>query len=119
MNIPEQNSNDRRQTEDRSNELRMLRVLIDSIPDILYAKDVESRFVIANSSVAANAGVKEAANLVGKTDFDLFPKELAENYYDDEQKVIRSGQPLLNREEKCVDPQGNKRYMPHNQGSCA
>jgi PAS domain S-box-containing protein len=111
MNIPEQNSNDRRQTEDRSNELRMLRVLIDSIPDFLYAKDVESRFVIANSSVAANAGVKEAANLVGKTDFDLFPKELAENYYDDEQKVIRSGQPLLNREEKCVDPQGNIRYL--------
>src|ERR1043166_9274320 len=83
----------------------------ENLPDFLYAKDAESRFVIANLSVATNAGVKTPADLVGKTDFDLFPKDLAANYYEDEQKVIRSGQPLLNREEQCVDTHGNMRYL--------
>jgi len=62
-------------------------------------------------AVAKNAGAKTPGDLVGKTDFDLFPKELATNYYEDEQKVIRSGQALLNREEQCVDPHGNMRYL--------
>src|SRR2546428_715418 len=106
-NLPEQDSAlgsvEKHPQEDHAKELRMLRVLIDNIPDFLYAKDAESRFVIANMSVATNAGVKTTNDLVGKTDFDLFPKELATNYYEDEQKVIRSGQALLNREEQCVD----------------
>src|ERR1051325_6778663 len=114
-NLPEQNPSsnpvEKQPQEGHVNELRMLRALIDNLPDFLYVKDAKSRFVIANLSVAANAGVKAAADLVGKTDFDLFPKDLAKNYYEDEQKVIHSGQPLLNREEQCVDPQGNTRYL--------
>jgi PAS domain S-box-containing protein len=89
----------------------MLRALIDSLPDFLYVKDAESRFVIANLTVAKNSGGRMPADLVGKTDFDFFPKELAAKYYEDEQKVIRSGQPLLNREEQCLDPQGNLRHL--------
>lgn len=113
-NLPQQtraSGSTEKHQEGHANELRMLRALIDNLPDFLYAKDAESRFVIANLSVATNAGAKTPADLVGKTDFDLFPKELATNYYEDEQKVIRSGQPLLNREEQCVDPQGNTRYL--------
>src|SRR6266566_3076272 len=106
-NLPEQNaplnSVEKQHQEGHVNELRMLRALIDNLPDFLYVKDAESRFLTANLSVATNAGVKTPVDLAGKTDFDLFPKELAKNYYEDEQKVIRSGQPLLNREEQCVD----------------
>ena len=113
-NVPEQNSAaealDKHQ-EARLKELRMLRALIDNLPDFLYAKDANSRFVIANMAVATNAGTQTPGDLVGKTDFDLFPKELAQNYYEDEQKIIRSGQPLLNREEQCVDPHGNVHYL--------
>ena len=46
-----------------------------------------------------------------RTDFDFFPRELATNYYNDEQDVIRSGQPLLNREERTIDPEGNTRWL--------
>jgi PAS domain S-box-containing protein len=113
-NVPEQNSAaealDKHQ-EAHLKELRMLRALIDNLPDFLYAKDANSRFVIANMAVATNAGTQTPGDLVGKTDFDLFPKELAQNYYEDEQKIIRSGQPLLNREEQCVDPHGNVHYL--------
>lgn len=109
--LPNRNSAEIAQSDGRVDELRMLRALIDNIPDFLYVKNSESRFLIANLSVATNAGVDAPADLVGKTDFDLFPKELAQVYYEDEQKVIRSGQPLLNHEEQCVDPQGNIRYL--------
>src|ERR1041385_246135 len=104
---PASDSAEKHPQEAHVKELRMLRALIDNLPDFLYAKDADSRFVIANMAVATNAGTQTPGDLVGKTDFDLFPKELAQNYYEDEQKIIRSGQPLLNREEQCVDPHGN------------
>ena len=90
------------------NERKMLRVLIDNIPDFMYVKDAESRFVVANRWLASWIGVESPDDLIGKNDFDLFPRELAEGFYEDEQQVIRSGQPLLNREEKTIDSKGNE-----------
>jgi PAS domain S-box-containing protein len=93
------------------NERKMLRALIDNIPDFMYVKDEKSRFVVANSHLAHAVGVKAPEELLGKTDFDLYPIELANQFYEGEQLVIRSGQPLFNREETSVDSAGKKIHI--------
>lgn len=90
------------------NERKMLHALIDNIPDSMYVKDIESRFLVANPYVAHAMGVKTPEELLGKTDFDFYPRELASGFYEDEQTVIRSGQALYNREEKGTDSKGNE-----------
>jgi PAS domain S-box-containing protein len=80
-------------------ERTVLRTFIDNVPDFMYVKDLESRFVIANSQVANSAGVARPEDLAGKTDFDLYAPETARSFYEDEQRVIRSGQPMIDREE--------------------
>jgi PAS domain S-box-containing protein len=92
-------------------ERKMLRALIDNIPHFMYVKDRQGRFVIANSHTAHVLGVGGVEDLLGKTDFDFFPKELAEAFHNDEQKVMRSGRPLFDREEATVDRQGNTTHI--------
>ncbi len=87
-------------------ERKMLRALIDNIPDFMYVKDRQSKFVIANAHTAQLLGANSAEELLGKTDFDSFPKELAAAFYADEQEVMRSGQASYNREEKGLDATG-------------
>ena len=85
----------------------MLRTLIDNLPDLIYVKDVNGRFLLANVAVARIMGARAPGDLLGKNDFDFHPKELATLYHDDEQAVIRSGKPLLAREEECRHPAGH------------
>ncbi len=90
------------------NERNMLHGLIDNIPDIMYVKDLESRFLVANPKLADIVGAETPEDLHGKTDFDFYPRELANAFYEDDQNVIRSGLPLYNREECVIDQAGNK-----------
>lgn len=83
-------------------ERHLMRTLIDVMPDTIYAKDAQSRFLLANQTLARRAGTS-IENLLGKTDFDFFPKEMAQGFYNDEQDIIRTGQPLLGREELGMD----------------
>jgi diguanylate cyclase (GGDEF)-like protein/PAS domain S-box-containing protein len=92
-------------------ERKMLRALIDHIPDFMYVKDRQSRFVVANVHTARAMGANCVEELIGRTDFDFFPRELATAYHEDEQTVMRSGQPLYNREEKVVDGKGGETYI--------
>ena len=66
-----------------------LQTLIDWLPDNLWVKDIESRFVISNKVTATRMGLAEPAELIGKTDLELCPPEIAQKYFADEQKVIR------------------------------
>jgi PAS domain S-box-containing protein len=90
-----------------SEERRTLRVLIDNVPDFMYVKDERSCFVVANASLAKSIGVKSPADLLGKTDFDFYPKELARAYYEDEQQVMRNQTAMFNREEESLNSKGN------------
>ncbi len=85
----------------------MLRTLIDNLPDLIYVKDVNGRFLLANLAIARIMGAKAPSDLLGKNDFDFHPPELAKRYQDDELEVIRSGKPLLAREEECRHPAGH------------
>ena len=89
----------------------MLRVLIDNLPDLIYVKDADGRFLLANVAVSRIMGAKSPRDLLGKNDFDFHPKDLATQYHEDEQAVIRSGKPLLARDEECRDPSGKQMHL--------
>jgi PAS domain S-box-containing protein len=88
-------------------ERNLLHTLIDSLPDHIYAKDTEGRFTMCNTGEIRHHGASTPSELIGKTDFDFYPRELAEKYHADEQAIIQSGQPLINREEPSIDAVGN------------
>ncbi len=94
-----------------SEERRLMGTLIDNMPDYIYVKDAGSRFVVANRALAELMGVKDPEGLLGKTDFDYYPKELAASFFSDEQAIIQSGQPLVNQEERAVDARGNAKWI--------
>jgi PAS domain S-box-containing protein len=82
------------------NDSYFLQQLLNNIPDSIFIKDEESRFLVANSWVAQVMNVNSPADLIGKNDFDFHPKKLAEQYYNDEQDIIHSGKSILNKHEK-------------------
>jgi len=83
-------------------ERSLLRTIIDSIPALIYAKDTQSRFIACNLLAARGMGTTPA-EAIGKTDFHFFPQEMATGFFLDEQTVIRTGQPLIEREESVLD----------------
>jgi two-component system, NtrC family, sensor kinase len=85
---------------------RYLRALLENVPDIIYFKDLESRFLRVNHAFALRFGLNSPEKLVGHSDFDYFTPEHAQPAYDAEQQIIRTGRPLLNLEEKETWPDG-------------
>lgn len=77
------------------------KALLDSIPDMAWLKDVEGRFVAVNNSFVTAMGVS-AAELEGRTDFQLFQPEIAQSMFDKDMTVIGSGQPMTS-EDLVVD----------------
>jgi PAS domain S-box-containing protein len=91
-------------------ERNLLRALIDTVPDRIYVKDIEGRFIIYNIAVERKLGIEKPEQIIGKTDFDFYTPELAARYHNDDQMVIQSGQPMFNREEPTIDSAGNQRW---------
>ncbi|HEW79347.1 MAG TPA: PAS domain S-box protein [Phycisphaerales bacterium] len=81
-------------------EQNLLRSLMNNIPDSIYFKDTESRFIRVNKGLADWHGVSDPAEVVGKTDFDFFTEQHARKSYADEQRILETGQPLVGIEEK-------------------
>ncbi|MCS7220115.1 MAG: response regulator [Anaerolineae bacterium] len=88
-------------------ERNLLRTLIDNLPDHIYIKDAQSRFVLINNALTQYIGISTPDELIGKTDFDLLPREVAARFYAEEQEIIRSGHPLVDRERQSVLSPGN------------
>ncbi|MEI6217692.1 MAG: ATP-binding protein [bacterium] len=89
----------------------LLRSLIDNIPDQVYLKDIRSRFVTVNSVTASFFGASAPDQIVGKCDFDFFPRELAEQFLAEEQALLRYDQPSVTRETAVPDSAGNVRWV--------
>ncbi len=99
------------QTEIVIEEKKQLRTLIDNIPDFIYIKDTDSRFIVANKHLAEIIGAKSTDELIGKTDFDFYSKELAEKFYKDEQEIIQSGKEIIDKEEIGLNKEGEERVI--------
>jgi two-component system, sensor histidine kinase and response regulator len=81
-------------------EQRLLTSLMDSIPDAVYFKDRESRFIRISRAMADKFGLPGPEAAIGKTDADIFSSEHAEQALHDEQKIMRTGVPLVAKIEK-------------------
>ena len=85
--------------------------LLNHSSDNIYFKDLESRFILVNDAFARWVGFDRPEDLVGKSDFDLFKDEHARPAYEDEQRIIESGEPLLGIEEREVWPDGRVTWV--------
>ncbi|MDB4938621.1 MAG: periplasmic sensor signal transduction histidine kinase [Labilithrix sp.] len=103
-------------TRRRSQEIQLLegerqkRAILDNIPDIAWLKDREGRFVAANTPLAVAAGLKRPEELLGLTDLDIWPRELADRYRADDEEIMQSGQ-HKRVEEPLVDSSGETRWI--------
>jgi PAS domain S-box-containing protein len=80
-----------RQSAFRLNEV--YRDMVDALPDCLNSKDLAGRFIVANQATGELMKSGSARNLVGRTDFDFYPKKLAAGFREDDLAVIQSGEP--------------------------
>ncbi len=81
-----------------------LKAIIHELPDFLYVKDRDSRFVFANAVTASNLGFRSVEEITGKRDFDLFDFEVARRHFDIEQQIMASGEARIDMEEAVVLP---------------
>jgi PAS domain S-box-containing protein len=86
----------------------LLHNLLESLPDLVYVKDTQGRYLVDNPSHRAFLGLRTVEDIVGKTDFDFYPRELAEQIRADDQAVLEAKVPRLNREEQLADQRGEK-----------
>ena len=94
-----------------SQESEFLHTLMDSNSDHIYFKDIESKFVRINRSLANQFGLKNPAEAVGKSDFDFFTREHAQQAYQDERTVIDTGKPIEGKQEKETWPDGQDTWV--------
>lgn len=106
--MTEQTVKDKKQLFD---EKHLLYTLIDNMPDFIYLKDRNSKFIVANQKILDVHGLKSRDQLIGKSDHDFYPEDLADKYLWNEQAIIRTGKPLINHEERCLDEKGNEIYL--------
>ena len=86
----------------------LLRTLMDHLPDLVYVKDRESRYVVGNIAQAKLVGLQDSDELVGRTVHDFFPPELANAYDTQDRMVMKSSEPMLDREEHWTDSYGRE-----------
>ena len=111
IGIYEDITNYKRFQEKSKNEEVLLMTIINNIPDAIFVKDPECRKIVANLADVHNMGLNSEADVLGKNDFELFPAEIANGFYADDQTVIKTGKPVLNREEFFIDREGKKSWL--------
>jgi len=83
---------ERRQTEKNLRDSETLyHSLVETMPQNVFRRDLQGRFTFVNQQYCKHFNIK-SEDIIGKTDFDFFPKELAEKYFKDDQQVISTGQ---------------------------
>jgi PAS domain S-box-containing protein len=88
----------------------ILDTFMETVPDRIYFKDLNSRYTKANKAHANKLGLSDPAQEVGKTDFDFYPEEVAQRTRNDEQQIIRTGNSLINKEVYEIETDGNVRW---------
>jgi phosphoserine phosphatase RsbU/P len=80
--------------------------LLENTPDQVYFKDLEGHFIRASRAVAQTMDVANPQELIGKTDFDFWSGQTAKEAFEDEQRIIQTGQPMVGKIEKLVHADG-------------
>jgi len=89
----------------------LLEILMNSLPDTIYFKDAQSRFIKVNKEQAKLLGLSRPREAIGKTDKDFFPEEFAKAAREDEKSLLRSNAPMMDKLEKLQSAQGGVRWF--------
>jgi PAS domain S-box-containing protein len=89
----------------------LIEQMLETIPDVIYFKDKESRFLILSNSYLNRFGVKSKDDLIGKTDFDLYTTEHAQDAFNDEQTILQTGNSIISKEEKEIWLNGEEHWV--------
>jgi PAS domain S-box-containing protein len=89
----------------------LLQIFMDNIPDTVYFKDAESRFVRVNTAQARFLNLANPQDAIGKSDLDFQPHDLAQQFMDEEKRIIETGEPIINRIEFNPTADGKPRWL--------
>ncbi len=92
-------------------ERHLLRTLMDNLPDHIYFKDTESRFLRISRSHTVKFGLSDPDQAVGKNDFDFFTEEHAQQALDDERRLVLGGESIITKVEKETWPDGKTTWV--------
>ena len=85
-------------------ERNLLSTLMENLPHRIYFKDLDSRFIVVSRACSEWHGFKDPGDMIGKSDGDLFSTEHADAALADEREIIRTGNPIVDYEEKETRP---------------
>jgi PAS domain S-box-containing protein len=91
-------------------EHELLQMLMDTIPDSIYFKDENKKFVMVNKAKALHSNVKPE-DMIGKTDFDFLPHEQAKKAFEDDEEIMKTGKYIINKIEKLSGLDGSERWV--------
>ncbi len=103
----------KRAEEELATERNLLRTLVDTIPDTIFVKDDEHRFVFCNRACAKNIGAEDPQSMYGLTDFDYYKDKKARYYLQQEERILRNGDQVIGKEDYGYDPFGRERWSLH------
>ena len=98
-------------TAELQEERSLLRTVIDAIPDFIYVKDRRHRMVLNNLAHIQSIGMESGAEMIGKTDLDLYPNAQAAQFHETEDRLFASEQAIINLEEHSIRPDGSDVWM--------
>lgn len=88
----------------------MLIALMENIPDSVYFKNLEGKFVMVSKKKAENSNTT-CQEMIGKTDFDFLPLEEAERTYSDDKQIMETNKSIRDKVEKLTRPNGSEVYV--------
>ncbi|MCX6205330.1 MAG: response regulator [Bacteroidetes bacterium] len=92
-------------------ERNLFKALFDNLPDAVYVKDIQYRKILANPIDLQYMGINTEADIIGKTDAEIYNKEVSESSYADEQEIFKTGIAIINKENFFIDNRGEKHWM--------
>lgn len=102
---------DKKQEPSSFNEKLILDTIIECSQDTIYFKDLNSRFIFVSLAQALRLNLSNPSEAIGKTDFDFFPEEHAKKAFEDEQWIIKTSTPVLNKIEELTWPTGETSWV--------
>ena len=101
----------KRAAETIANERALLRAAVDAVPERIYVKDREGLFLLQNAANVRAHGAASYEELLGKTVYDIFPRDVAERVEAEDRGLIESGKSLIDRERVSTDAHGRKSWV--------
>jgi PAS domain S-box-containing protein len=93
------------------NERILLRTLIDNLPDLIYIKDTLGHKIVSNKADFGFLGFPSEADVLGKTDAELFPERRKNHQIEEDRRIIESQKTIYNYEEQRLDAEGNNHWF--------